>query len=299
MDIDINKVLETVKNKNLLSRFSFFLVGVFITALNYNILVIPNNYNIGGSSGLAIIFKALLGIKPATFILILSLALLFVSFFTVGKKQTFRNLIGALLYPLLITMTEPLAAILTPYFQFNNTLLTIIICGFLLGIGEGLTYKAGFTLGGGDIIMQLISKYQKIPEGKAQLILNIIIISFGTFLFGIENAIYSVLIIIIATTLVDKILIGISDSKMFFIYSKKINQVKKFVIQELQTGITVFNTEGGYNSEDQQMLMVVVSTKDYYLFKETILTIDPDAFFVVSDCYEVSGGVKQKNLPFI
>ena len=299
MDIDINKVLETVKNKNLLSRFSFFLVGVFITALNYNILVIPNNYNIGGSSGLAIIFKALLGIKPATFILILSLALLFVSFFTVGKKQTFRNLIGALLYPLLITMTEPLAAFLTPYFQFNNTLLTIIICGFLLGIGEGLTYKAGFTLGGGDIIMQLISKYQKIPEGKAQLILNIIIISFGTFLFGIENAIYSVLIIIIATTLVDKILIGISDSKMFFIYSKKINQVKKFVIQELQTGITVFNTEGGYNSEDQQMLMVVVSTKDYYLFKETILTIDPDAFFVVSDCYEVSGGVKQKNLPFI
>ena len=47
------------------------------------------------------------------------------------------------------------------------------------------------------------------------------------------------------------------------------------------------------------MLMVVIPTRDYYLVKQHILKIDEDAFFTVTDCYEVNGGIKRKNLPFI
>lgn len=45
--------------------------------------------------------------------------------------------------------------------------------------------------------------------------------------------------------------------------------------------------------------MCVVATRDYYMFKQAVLEIDPDAFFVINDCYEVTGGVKRTTLPFI
>ena len=45
--------------------------------------------------------------------------------------------------------------------------------------------------------------------------------------------------------------------------------------------------------------MCVVNSRDYYQFKELVLQIDPDAFMMINDCYDVNGGVKKKNLPFI
>ena len=86
---------------------------------------------------------------------------------------------------------------------------------------------------------------------------------------------------------------------MFFIYSKKYKLIEKYIMDDLHTGCTLFNTEGGYKKEKREMLMVVVPTRDYGTVKEEVLKIDSDAFFVVSDCYEVDGGKKRKNLPFI
>ena len=66
--------------------------------------------------------------------------------------------------------------------------------------------------------------------------------------------------------------------------------MKAFVINELSHGITEFNAKGGYNSENQTVLMSVVPTREYYKLKEGIYNIDKDAFFVVMDSYEVKGG---------
>ena len=63
--------------------------------------------------------------------------------------------------------------------------------------------------------------------------------------------------------------------------------------------VTILETEGGYTKEKNNLLMCVVPNKDYYLFKEVVLEIDPHAFLVIHDCYEVKGGVKKKNLPFL
>lgn len=86
---------------------------------------------------------------------------------------------------------------------------------------------------------------------------------------------------------------------MFFIYTRKTKEIEKFIINELQSGVTIFDAEGGFSRNKKKMIMCVVPTRDYYLFKESILLIDSNAFFIVTDCYEVSGGVKRSNLPFI
>jgi uncharacterized membrane-anchored protein YitT (DUF2179 family) len=276
-----------------------FFLGVLILSMTYNLFVVPNNFVIGGTSGMAVIVNYLFKIKPVVFIYIADITLLVVSYFWVDKEKTYRALVGSVLYPLLITFTTPIANAIIPFINIDNIIITIILTGSLLGLGFGLVYKTDFSTGGGDVIMNLMIKYLKMSEGKASLIMDIIIIILGGAILGFANVIYSSLIIVISTSLIDKILIGISESKMFFIHSNDNHKIRMYLLKKLNTGVTLFNTQGGWNKADREMLMVVVPTRDYYSVKEEILKIDPEAFFIVSDCYETNGGVKRKNLPFI
>jgi len=222
-----------------------------------------------------------------------------VSFIFLGYNKTKNTIIGTLLYPLMITFTAPIATVINEHLIIEEMLLLVLMAGLCYGLSNGLIYKSGFTTGGSDVIMQIINKYFKVQEGKAVLITGSIIIGIGGIVTGIINVIYAILITYISTILIDKILIGISESKVFYIYSKKTEEIKKFIIDDLKMGYTTFPTIGGYSHQKGEMIMCVVNTRDYYLVKETVLNIDKDAFFVINDCYEVNGGVKKKNLPFI
>lgn len=299
MNFDYKNVVEQVKNKKILSRSLILILGVFIMALNYNLFVLPNNLVLGGASGLAIIFKNLFSWNPNITIYVINGILIIVSFIFLGKSITSKTLVGSILYPFFISITTPLATKLLPHFNFDNFLIVILIAGLLSGLSNGLVYKTGFTTGGSDTIMKILSKYFHIPTGKGNFITNIIIIGFGGIIFGVNNVVYAIIILYISSALIDRILIGISDSKMFFIYSKYPDKIKEYILHDISSGVTVFEAEGGFSKEKGKMLMCVVATRDYYEFKEGVLLIDPNAFFVINDCYEVSGGVKRTNLPFI
>ena len=292
-------IKKTISEKGFFSKMVFFLLGVFIISINYNLFVRTNNFVLGGASGLSIIGNAAFGFDPVVSLYILNIIFLILSGVFLGRKETIKAVAGSILYPVFISLTTPLANLMLPYLKFNNYLIVVLICGCLYGIGTGLIFRCGYNTGGGDILTKIITKFFQIPEGKSMLICNIIIQLFNVLIFGVNKVIYSVIIIILEATLVNRILIGISDSKMFFIYSKKYKEIQKFIMEELNTGVTVFNTEGAFFKKKREMLMVVVPTRDYYKVKDTVLKIDEDAFFVVSDCYEVDGGMKRKNLPFI
>jgi len=280
-------------------RGLMFTFGVFLLALSYNVFLLPNKLVLGGMSGLAIVFEELLGVNHQLFIYVASGILLIVSFIFLGYNKTKNTIIGTLLYPLMITFTAPIATVINEHLIIEEMLLLVLMAGLCYGLSNGLIYKSGFTTGGSDVIMQIINKYFKVQEGKAVLITGSIIIGIGGIVTGIINVIYAILITYISTILIDKILIGISESKVFYIYSKKTEEIKKFIIDDLKMGYTTFPTIGGYSHQKGEMIMCVVNTRDYYLVKETVLNIDKDAFFVINDCYEVNGGVKKKNLPFI
>ena len=89
----------------------------------------------------------------------------------------------------------------------------------------------------------------------------------------------------------DKVVLGISGSKAFYIITEHETEVKKFIIQNLSHGVTILEARGGYTGNLEKVIMCIIPTKEYYLFKEGIKMIDQNAFFIVTDAYEVSGGV--------
>lgn len=276
-----------------------FVFGTFCLALCYNLFFTPNDIVVGGMSGIAIVVNHLTGFNSQIFIYVSSTLLLIVSYLFLGKEETQRVIIGTFLYPLFVTFTAPIAKFILPYFTFHEMLVTVALASLLYGFSNGLIYKYGYSTGGGDVIIRLLSKYLHMSEGTSVLLFDSFIVLLGGFVFGVEKAVYAVIIIVIASSLVDKITIGISDSKKFMIYTRESRKIKILIEEEFKTGFTIFPTVGGYSHLKGAMLMCVIRNRDTHLFKERILEIDPHAFFVISDCYEVQGGVKRSNLPFI
>lgn len=294
LNFDLRSIKETVTKKNFYIRSFVLIFSVALLALNYNLFLSPNNFVIGGTSGLAIILKELFGLNPAIFIGISSLVLVLLALRFLGWKETKRCILGSILYPVFISITEPLAKYLLPYLEFDSIIIMALIGGTLCGVANGLIYKTGFNTGGSDVLMKIVNKYGKLPEGKAVFSINIVIMIFGLIIFGANKFIYSLIVLFLNTMLIDRIIIGISNSKLFFIYTKEEEKVKDFIMDELKTGVTIFHAKGGFSGEENHVLMCVVPNQDYYLFKEMVLEIDKNAFFVINDCYEVTGGVQKK-----
>ena len=270
-----------------------FVFGLFLLAMCYHLFLLPNDFITGGTNGLAIIFDKLFGINPTFFLYVSRILLLIISFRFLGYKNTLPTVWGSLLYPIMVTITEPIAAAIINHVQVNEIVISVCLTGFLYGASSALIYRTGFTTGGGDVIMELIKKYAKVSTAVANFTYSFIILLFGAFVFGFENFVYAIIILLISNYFIDKITLGVSMSKVFFIYTKKLKELKEIINKEYDSGITVLETKQEFLHKKGEILMVAVSNLDCYKLRTRILELDPDAFFVINDCYEVNGGKKK------
>lgn len=282
------KMAQYINKKDYLKRLFQFLIGCLILSIAYNIFIAPNNLVPGGVGGIAIIVGKFFNIDNSYFILIMNIILLISSLVLLGKEKTRATILGAILFPLFIKLTEDINV----WVQMDTTqlLLSSIFGGIIYGFGAGLIFKAGFTTGGTDIINQILSKYFKISIGKSMLFSDgIIVLSSGIF-FGINSMMYSLLILYITSLISDRVILGISESKLFLIITEKDDEVKDYIMKYMGHGVTIMKARGGYKKGTENVLMTVLPTKDYYQLKEGIEAIDKDVFYIIADTYEVFGG---------
>jgi len=280
--------MDKLKFKLNIKRYGSLFIGITLFAIAFNLFILPNNFVYGGVSGISVVTQYLFGINPSTFIFISSVSLLIISYYVLGKEKTVGSIWGSILFPIMVELTSDIINVVN--FDTSQMLLSAIFGGVLCGIGAGLTFKAGFTSGGTDIVSQILSKYLKISMGKAMIISDGSVLLIGTFIFGINNLMYALILLYLISVITDRVILGISDSKAFYIFTVNEEKVKDFVLNEMGHGVTIFEAKGGYNNSKQKVLFCVIPTKDYVRLKDGIYSIDENAFFVVMDAYEVYGG---------
>lgn len=280
-------IIKEIYKKGRLKRWAGFLLGVLIVAIAYNLFLLPAKV-VYGVGGLGIIFNSLLKIDPSLVILVSSVILLFLSLILLGKEETKKTVIGSLLYPVFVKLTSSVDQIV----DLSNTdpLLIVLFGAVISGFGLGLIFKAGFTTGGTDILNQIVSKYFKMSMGNSMFFTDGIIILSSVFVFGWTKIMYSIISLYIISIMTDKVILGISNSKAFYIITDHEEEVKKFVLKHLSHGVTILDAKGGFTGQNQKVIMCIIPTKEYFIAKEGIHEIDSNAFFVVTDAYEVSGG---------
>lgn len=274
-----------------LTKYLTLIFGLTLVGISFNLFILPNNIVNGGVMGISVILKNI--IDPSVFVFSANIILLIISLFTLGFEKTRDYTLGALLLPFFIKATS----FIPTYVNISETdlILQIIFAATLSGTGIGIIAKNGFSTGGSDIIARIVSKYAKTSVGKSLLIVDSLIILTGIYQFGIIKAMYAVVFVYVVSIVIDKIMLGISENKAFYIMTKEEDKVKHFILEKLNRGASILSGAGGHKNDQKNIIFCVIPSNQYFRLKEGIEEIDKEAFFIVTDAYEVKGG-SWKNL---
>ena len=281
----IDKVLNDIDKKDLTKRYVLLAMGCFVVAFAFNVFFKQYGIVCFGVSGLSIVLSKF-GIPNSLFILVSNILLLILSYFTLGAKKTKNAIVGSLLFPIFVWITE----FFVPYLSFDDVELLVIAIfgGVLSGIGYGLIYKTNFNTGGTDIICEIVAKYTKVSLGKAMWVSDGLVVLSGLLVSSWEVILYGFLVLYLISFMTDKVVLGISQSKAFYIVTEKQEEVRDFLLSITEGGVTLINARGGYSNNKETLLLGVVPTRQYFIVKEGLKEIDKNIFFLACDAYEVS-----------
>ena len=269
--------------KSLIVEYFFVIAGAAVVALGFNLFLFPNQIASGGVSGISTILHGLFGWNAGLVQYALSIPLFIAGVLILGKSFGFKSLLGTLALPFFIILTENLeAATMEP-------LLGAIFGGIVVGSGIGLVFKGKASTGGTDLLAQIITKYTGLTLGTSVLLIDGLIAVSAAIVFDIEKGLYAIVGLYVTTKTVDIIQMGFSQSKMVYIITNKQEEVRNAIYRDVNRGVTKVPAVGGYTGEERQIIMVVVYQTEFTKLKQVVKTVDPSAFVIVSDAYEVLG----------
>ncbi len=296
-------------------------IGCSIMGAGFVLFINPYNFVPGGVYGMGIVLHNIFpSIQVGTFGYMFDVPLMFTAMLVFGGQFGTRTVLAALYTPgfmnILTRLVYPDAAavesldpalLLNGHLDLSNDLLLTCIMGaVLVGVGQGLVVRQQATTGGTDIVGMLLQKFTGIKFSTGifladgfVVVSGLVVIGFG---LGTGQAapngwmltLYSLLTIYVSSRVVAYMLDGASYDKLLFIISDHHDQLKKFILDDLNRSATYIKSKGMYTDAAREMIFLVVSRKEVRQVQHKIKEIDPRAFVVVTDAYETFGeGFKQ------
>lgn len=261
-------------------------LGCAVFALGFDLFLEPNDLNVGGMSGLAMVLRKLLGFGSiGVLTAMLNVPLFLLGAKKLGKKFLFGSLAGMLLSSLFIDL---FAGIPKPG---TEILLDSLYGGLFVGAGLGLVFLAGATTGGSDIAAKLLRRrFRSASLGKVMLVIDLAIITLTGIVFrDLSKTLYSALPLAVSSVVMDQLLYGLDHSTVALIISEHYEQVSKAIEVRLDRGATVLDGSGSYTGKPRPVLMSAVRQRELPEIKAIVREIDPDAFVILLPAHQVLG----------
>ena len=262
-------------------------LGCAIMGLSYSMFLIPHHFVPGGISGLAIIINYFIKLPVGAMIIVLNIPIFVFGLRTMGKKYVLKSLVGMLISSVMIDAFDQVLRIPS---ATDNKILASIYGGILLGIGLGIVFRGHASTGGSDIVGMVVSKYTGISIGFGIMITDFIIISASGFAFRqLEAPLYGYIVLFISTKVIDMILEGWNYSKLVIITSNRTVEIEKFILNTLERSGTALKSRSLYLNREGEIILTVIHRKQLAELRDYIKEIDPQAFVIINDTYDVLG----------
>ncbi len=260
--------------------------GVLLTALGLSIFLIPNNVAAGGASGLAIVLNRLVNLSVGIWMYIINGLLFLTAFLIVGFDFSFKTIYCTFLLNFLVDLFSRIL----PFFKYQGDMIISVFFGDILtAIGMAIAFSQNASTGGTDIIAKILNKFFGFPMGMTILFLDFAIGISAGVAYDLNTGMYSILAIIINGTTIDFVMKGLELSVNVWIVSEKWDDIRKFVLEELGRGVTIFEGIGGYTMNAKKILLVALKRQELHEFVSKLKQIDPHAFFIVNEARNVFG----------
>ena len=271
-------------NKDTLKSFVLVTIGCFLFSYVINTIVIANHFGEGGITGVSLLGYYTLQIDPALSNLILNGFLLIIGYHYLEKKTMIYTIVAVFELPLFIKLTQD-----WPVFVPENLVVAGVAAGFLVGIALGLVILGKGTTAGTDIIAMMMHKYLGWSVSSSLLFIDFIIVTPLAFVIGFEKAVLTLIMLFVASKVINFILEGFNPRKAIMIISDKYNEIGQRIQTDLDRGITVLDGHGFYSKDKRQVLYVVISRQQLIPVQRIIHEYDPEAFVIITDVNQVIG----------
>ena len=279
----VRKVLEK-KPVKLFLEYLGLTAGILLMALGLSVFLVPGQIIAGGVSGIAIIVYFLSGFPVGLLMLLINIPIFIIALKTLGVSLIFRSLFGIILFSISVDFIQQFDILVT-----DDLLLSAIYGGVLIGLGLGFVFRLNGTTGGTDMAARVLSFFTKLTDGQALLVIDGLIIILATVVFGLEPALYAVVVIFIVSKTIDMIQEGPNISKMAIIISERTEKIKQQLLNDIDRGVTSLVGKGGYTGEERNVLLCVINRTEVTRLKKVVNEVDKDAFLVITSVNEVLG----------
>ncbi len=261
------------------------LFGNFCIAFAVVYFILPYNIMSGGVAGISLIIQQVWGVDPTIMIDILMVVTFLLGFLFLGKSFALKTAVSSIVYPVFVTILNNF-----PYEINADKMLIAIFGAVITGLGVGLAIREGASTGGTDIPPLVVNKLTGWPVHVLLMVMDVIVIIAGFTVIGVENVLIGLLFTYITNMVVNKVMVPNSDSAVsLFIISGKSEEIKKYIHDELYRGTTLLNAKGGYTNQQRDVILTVVSKRQYVVLDKFVTSIDPQAFVIVADAKEIKG----------
>ncbi|MGF7143182.1 uncharacterized membrane-anchored protein YitT (DUF2179 family) [Anaerotaenia torta] len=272
-----------------LKEYSLITIGTLLVVFGVYFFKFPNNFSIGGVTGIAIILSKIFGnsISSGTIVLIINSILLVVGYAFLGKSFGNRTVYGSLLLSLALRALEVLVPMEGPL--TNQPLLELAFAVILPSVGAALLFNIGASTGGTDVIAMLLKKYSNIDIGRSLLITDFLLTVAVFPVFGITTGLLSLLGLFLKSTMIDVVIENLNLNKYFTIICTNPKPICDYILNTLHRSATVFDAKGAFTDKEKKIVLAVMNRSQAVLLRKHIKQIEPEAFLLITNTSEIIG----------
>ncbi len=279
------KITKEDIKREALSLVMIFL-GNLILACGVMVFVDPMNLMTGGATGLALLAGHLFNVPLSSAVAVLNVIMFIIGFILLGKRFAATTLLSTFLYPGALAILEQIPSLSS---LNNDPLLAAVFGGLMIGGGVGLVIRQGASTGGMDIPPIVLQKKTGIPVAISMNLMDVVILATQVPFSNPQNALYSLVIILASTIIMDKVaMLGVTQTQVMVI-SEKFEEISQVIQEKIDRGTTLLQAISGYKKESKQVVMSVINNRQLHEFTKVVKAVDPHAFLIVNRVHEVHG----------
>lgn len=265
----------------------YAVVGAALYAISVNVFAVPNGIVQGGITGISTMLNHLFPVIPVG----MAIFAMNIPLFIAAKiKFSTSFVVKSIAVTAMVTVFIDLSSLFLPFYQ-GDKLLASLFCGAVSGTGLSMILLSGTTTGGTETIAILLRlKFPQLSMGRLMLIVDVIVVSLSWAVYGhIENVMYAVISLFIASRVIDMMINGNEHGKFIFSISDKNREIAKRIMTEARRGVSVIPIKGGYTDSERTLLLCAVRANEIKKIKNIIKETDKTAFSVICDAGEIIG----------
>ncbi|MFH5835808.1 YitT family protein [Proteiniclasticum sp. C24MP] len=279
--------------KTQLKDYTLIFFGIILTAASIVYIFTPNRLAAGGAQGIALVINHLTGINSGLLMILINGMLFITAFMLIGTSFGAKTLFSSLGLSFVVFIMER-------YLYFgpltDNLMLATIFGSALMGMGVGIILNRNASIGGTSLIGKIISKFTYLDQVNCIVATDILVTLFSMVVFGIEIGLYQLLSVYLTGEIINKVIDGITYRREVMIISEKRNLIMKYLINDMKRGATLLNGRGGFTGKDTEIILTILTRRDFIKLKLYIRKVDPQAFISVNIVAEVSSASTESPL---